>query len=194
MNRKSKKSIIALVAIIAATCCFTLVAAFVNPNLIPPLYERVNTDRQAYISEADFNRYFSDFEAVANEAVKYHQEVYNSPEIILDYDPDKPAELYDYNEEVTLRMEGKQSDSLAHINEAFKNGGQEFYQVTVDHEYVFFQIKADIPCFTVIYSRDGKVPEYLTGYVYYSFYSRYVKKDWYFLTGTPPKETEEYDW
>jgi hypothetical protein len=97
-----KKTIAALAIIAAVGVCggIFVVASFVTPNLIPALYENFDYKARRYVSEKDFDRYFKDFEIVANRVMDYTDSLpVGRSESVLSYSSKYPAALSDMDTE-----------------------------------------------------------------------------------------------
>jgi hypothetical protein len=182
--KKSRKMLIILLIVLACLGGTVLGISIKYPDLLPYFIDVVNTNKRSYMSDEDFNEYQSDFQAIAEFAMNYEDVHGKSREHYLYIDDSDGIQLYDSDTYKSATLKEEVLTNLTNVNTAFHNSAGVFERINVNEHYVMFKIDNDR--FAVVFSREGSKPKSIIGYEDrgYSFYTRKVRDNWYFVTGT----------
>jgi hypothetical protein len=171
---------ITVAAAIAVAIGVTLWLTVIDPMQLVRMYEQ----RYAYISDEDFNECFDAFNDIAEIALEYDKEHKGKDYSLYFNTPTKPEiyESIDVGSFKSIEISDKDKDGLRRIMQAFERKYAVLDRIKIDNGFVFFRI--EVGTFAVVYSPDGKMPEYIAGLQdrNYSFYTRKVRDKWYFVT------------
>jgi hypothetical protein len=178
---KNKRIVVRIIKITVATAVAVAIGVTLWLTVIDPMQlVRMYEQRYAYISDEDFDECFDAFNDIAEIALEYNEE-HKREDSYLAVNIYKPC-IYESENFETIETGEAVEKELASIIAAFEEKHHEIDRIEVDDNSVFFSI--DIGTFAVVYSPDGKKPEYIAGLQdrNYSFYTRKVRDKWYFVT------------
>jgi hypothetical protein len=158
----------------------------------------VNYTKHTHVSKEDFDRYFNDFDRMAKFMTEFNiQTPIATKDGRLHYDPSDPGLLSDFDENVSFDLNESERESIQNIAKVFSDGEAKFNEISSNEDYFYFReimIERDNELFSIIYSRNGKIPEFITGLTPYEYVYdiEEVRDDWYFLSAIPRKGVEPF--
>jgi len=138
-------------------------------------------NHESYVS--DFDKYYQDFQTIANIALEHQDELLKSQFHSLGIGYDKGIGLFNMNNLKYIKLSKGEQQSLVRVYTAFKDAGGNLELIRVDKNRVSFEIDNDN--FAVVNSLDGKKPTFvaLPSEKNNYYYIQKLYKNWYSIKG-----------